>query len=29
MADQLAMDANELSGQLAKNTIEVYGSWDA
>lgn len=29
MADQLEMDANELSGQLAKNTIEVYGSWDA
>ena len=28
MADQLEMDANELSGQLAKNTIEVYGSWD-
>ena len=28
MADQLEMDANELSGKLAKNTIEVYGSWD-
>jgi TatD DNase family protein len=28
MAEQLGMDANELSGQLAKNTIEVYGSWD-
>jgi TatD DNase family protein len=28
MADQLGIDANELSGQLAKNTIEVYGSWD-
>jgi hypothetical protein len=29
MADQLEMDVNELSGQLAKNTIAVYGSWDA
>lgn len=29
MAECLGMDANELSGQLAKNTIEVYGSWDA
>jgi TatD DNase family protein len=28
MADQLEMDANELSGQIASNTIEVYGSWD-
>jgi TatD DNase family protein len=28
MAEQLGMDSNELSGQLAKNTIEVYGSWD-
>lgn len=28
MADQLGMDANELSGQIATNTIEVYGSWD-
>ncbi len=28
MADQLGMEENELSGQLAKNTIEVYGSWD-
>jgi TatD DNase family protein len=28
MADQLDMDANELSGQIAQNTIEVYGSWD-
>lgn len=28
MAQQLAMDANELSGQIAQNTIEVYGSWD-
>jgi TatD DNase family protein len=28
MANELGMDPNELSGQLAKNTIEVYGSWD-
>lgn len=28
MAEQLGMDANELSGQIALNTIEVYGSWD-
>jgi TatD DNase family protein len=28
MAEQLEMDANELSGQVAKNTIEVYGSWN-
>jgi TatD DNase family protein len=28
MAEQLGMDANELSGQIAANTIEVYGSWD-
>jgi TatD DNase family protein len=28
MADQLEMDANELSGQIASNTIDVYGSWD-
>ena len=28
MAQQLGMDANELSGQIARNTIEVYGSWD-
>lgn len=28
MAEQLGMEANELSGQLAKNTIEVYGSWE-
>ena len=28
MAVQLGMDANELSGQIAQNTIEVYGSWD-
>ena len=28
MADQLGMDTNELSGQIATNTIEVYGSWD-
>jgi TatD DNase family protein len=29
MAEQLGMDANDLSGQLAKNTIDVYGSWDS
>ena len=28
MAQQLGMDANELSGQITQNTIEVYGSWD-
>ena len=28
MAEQLGLDANELSGQIAANTIEVYGSWD-
>ena len=28
MAEQLGMDANELSGQIAQNTIEVYGSWE-
>jgi TatD DNase family protein len=28
MAEQLELDANELSGQIAANTIEVYGSWD-
>jgi TatD DNase family protein len=28
MAAELGMDANELSGQLAKNTVAVYGSWD-
>ena len=28
MAEQLGMDADELSGQIAQNTIEVYGSWD-
>jgi TatD DNase family protein len=28
MAEQLGMDANELSGQIAANTVEVYGSWD-
>ena len=28
MADQLGMDTNELSGQIAANTVEVYGSWD-
>jgi TatD DNase family protein len=29
MAAELDMDANELSGQLAKNTVAVYGSWDS
>ena len=29
MAEQLGMDANELSGQIALNTVEVYGSWDS
>ena len=28
MAEELDMDADELSGQLAKNTVAVYGSWD-
>jgi TatD DNase family protein len=28
MAETLSMDANDLSGQIASNTIEVYGSWD-
>lgn len=28
MAEQLDMDSNVLSGQLAANTIDVYGSWD-
>jgi TatD DNase family protein len=28
MAKQLEMDPDELSGQLAKNTIDVYGSWE-
>ena len=28
MAEQLGMDVNELSGQIAANTVEVYGSWD-
>ena len=28
MAKELSMDENELSRQLAKNTIAVYGSWD-
>lgn len=27
MAAELGMDADELSGQLARNTIAVYGSW--
>jgi hypothetical protein len=29
MAEQLGMDANELSGQIASNTVAVYGSWDS
>ncbi len=29
MAAELGVDANELSGQLAKNTVAVYGSWDS
>jgi hypothetical protein len=28
MAEQLGLDANDLSGQIAANTIEVYGSCD-
>jgi len=28
MAEQLGMEANELSGQLAQNTLAVYGAWD-
>ena len=27
MAAELGMEANDLSGQLAKNTVAVYGSW--
>jgi TatD DNase family protein len=27
MAAQLEMDANDLAGQLTKNTEAVYGSW--
>ena len=27
MAAELGVDADELSGQLAKNTVAVYGSW--
>ena len=27
MAAELGMDADQLSGQLAKNTVAVYGSW--
>ena len=27
MAAELGMDADDLSGQLAKNTVAVYGSW--
>jgi TatD DNase family protein len=29
MAAELNMDADELAGQLAANTISVYGSWDS
>lgn len=29
MAKELGMEVNELSGQLAKNTIAVYGSWNS
>jgi TatD DNase family protein len=29
MAAELGMDADELSGQLATNTVAVYGSWDS
>lgn len=29
MAQELEMEANELSGQLAANTVAVYGSWDS
>lgn len=29
MAAELGVDANELSGQLASNTVTVYGSWDS
>jgi TatD DNase family protein len=29
MAAELGMDANDLSEQLAKNTVAVYGSWDS
>lgn len=28
MADQLGLDPNQLSGQIAKNTVAVYGSWE-
>lgn len=28
MAAELGMDANELSGQIAQNSIAVYGSWE-
>lgn len=28
MAEHLEMDPNVLSGQLAQNTVAVYGSWD-
>jgi len=29
MAAELGVDANEFSGQLARNTVAVYGSWDS
>jgi TatD DNase family protein len=29
MAAELGMDVDELSGQLATNTVAVYGSWDS
>jgi len=29
MAKELEMDADELSGQIAKNTVAVYGSWES
>lgn len=29
MAAELGLGADELSGQLAKNTVEVYGPWDS
>ncbi|MEN9954869.1 MAG: hypothetical protein RLZZ41_533, partial [Actinomycetota bacterium] len=27
MAAELDMDPHELAGQIAKNTVAVYGSW--
>ena len=29
MANELGMDENELSGQIASNTVAVYGSWSS